>query len=104
MRLYGAGASQASKGIGLTATEASIDRLNRSTDVALWVELRLRDLDDNSYRAAFFRYACDMPNESIAHALALSNEQIGELMLATRKHLNSCIRAAMRAAGVEEVA
>lgn len=103
LRRYGAGAVQASRGIGLTATESSVDRLKRSIDVALWVHGQICALGALRFGIAYFSYVEDLDACEIGAIIEAQPRVVLDHRLVTARHLNRCVKHAAKQAGIREV-
>jgi hypothetical protein len=97
---FGAGATQASKGIGLTFTESAIDRLRRSLDLGLWVQSQLLQLGPVRYGVAYFSYVEELDAGEIAAIIDTEPREVLNHRLVTARYLNRCVKHAAKQAGV----
>lgn len=101
---YGAGAGQASRGIGLTFTESAVDRQGWSLGVALWVNLQLLELGPLLFGVAYESYVNELSAEQIAAMIDAEPKTVLGHRLSTARHLNRAIKHAASQSQNEEIA
>lgn len=104
LQRYGAGAAQASRGVGLTFTESAIDRLRRSLDVALWVQSQLLELGALRYGISYLSYVEELSAEEIAAVIETQPKVVLGHRLTTARHLNRRVKHAVQTSETEEIA
>ena len=100
---YGAGAGQASRGVGLTVSEAAIDRLQRNVDIAIWVESQLRDLGALCFAISYLGYVQALNAEEIAERLQSEPKDIIDRRLDIARNLNRRVKHVIREAETAEI-